>query len=72
MLYTLFARPLSETRWECRVESVKAVKYQLSDICNAMKDLAENTTDCQLVSEGGGLLGPGVFFILYFSCHFIS
>ncbi|GBP65078.1 hypothetical protein EVAR_46872_1 [Eumeta japonica] len=37
-------------RWECRVSSVKAVKYQLSDICDALKDLAENTTDCQLSS----------------------
>ncbi|KAJ0182100.1 hypothetical protein K1T71_002822 [Dendrolimus kikuchii] len=47
----LSLKPLSETRWECRVASVKAVKYQLSDICDALKDLAENTTDCQLVSE---------------------
>ncbi|GBP26613.1 hypothetical protein EVAR_18250_1 [Eumeta japonica] len=35
-------------RWECRVSSVKAVKFQLSDIRDALKDLAENTTDCQL------------------------
>lgn len=48
---SLFVKPLSETRWECRVASVKAVKYQLSDICDALKDLAKNTTDCQLVSE---------------------
>ncbi|XP_023241006.1 zinc finger MYM-type protein 1-like [Centruroides sculpturatus] len=48
---SLSLKPLSETRWECRVESVKAVKYQLSDICDALKDLTENTTDCQLVSE---------------------
>lgn len=48
---SLSLKPLSETRWECRVASVKAVKYQLSDICDALKDLAENTTDCQLVSE---------------------
>ncbi|CAK1597573.1 unnamed protein product [Parnassius mnemosyne] len=48
---SLSLKPLSETRWECRVASVKAVKYQISDICDALKDLAENTTDCQLVSE---------------------
>ncbi|XP_064076355.1 zinc finger MYM-type protein 1-like [Vanessa tameamea] len=48
---SLSLKPLSETRWECRVASVKAVKYQLSDICDALKDLAENTTHCQLVSE---------------------
>ncbi|GBP62399.1 hypothetical protein EVAR_3101_1 [Eumeta japonica] len=44
-LYTQFAGSSQ------RVLSVKAVKYQLSDICDALKDLAENTTDCQLVSE---------------------
>lgn len=48
---SLSLKPLSETRWECRVESVKAVKYQLSDICDALKDLTANRTDCQLVSE---------------------
>ncbi|XP_023241592.1 zinc finger MYM-type protein 1-like [Centruroides sculpturatus] len=48
---SLSLKPLSETSWECRVESVKAVKYQLSDICDALKDLTENITDCQLVSE---------------------
>ncbi|GBP09182.1 hypothetical protein EVAR_4051_1 [Eumeta japonica] len=48
---SLLLKPLSETRWECRVSSVKAVKYQLSDICDALKDLAENTTDCQLVGN---------------------
>ncbi|XP_067135865.1 uncharacterized protein [Centruroides vittatus] len=48
---SLSLKPLSGTRWECRVESVKAVKYQLSDICDALDDLAENTTDCQLVGE---------------------
>lgn len=30
---------------------MKAVKHQLTDICDALKDLTENTTDCQLVSE---------------------
>ncbi|GBP00580.1 hypothetical protein EVAR_76875_1 [Eumeta japonica] len=48
---SLSLKPLSETRWECRVASVKAVKLQLSDICDALKDLVENTTDLQLVNE---------------------
>lgn len=44
-------KPLSETRWECRSESVKAVRYQLSQICDALSFLRESSTDCGLVSE---------------------
>ncbi|XP_004211002.2 zinc finger MYM-type protein 1-like [Hydra vulgaris] len=32
-------KPLSDTRWECRVESVKAVKYQLEEICDALNEV---------------------------------
>lgn len=44
-------KPLSETRWECRSESVKAVRYQLSEVSDALSDLREKTTDCQCASE---------------------
>lgn len=44
-------KPLSETRWECRAESVKAVRYQLSNVCDALQNLRESNTDCGLVSE---------------------
>lgn len=44
-------KPLSETRWECRANSVKAVRYQLSNVCDALQNLRESNTDCGLVSE---------------------
>jgi hypothetical protein len=44
-------KPLSETRWECRIESVKAVRYQLNNVSDALLDLIEKNTDCQLTSE---------------------
>ncbi|XP_025421456.1 uncharacterized protein LOC112691424 [Sipha flava] len=44
-------KPLSETRWECRVESVKAVRFQLSKVCDALLSLREKSTDCSLISE---------------------
>lgn len=51
----LTVKPLSETRWECRVESVKAVKYQLKEVCAALEDLAEKTSDCLIASECASL-----------------
>lgn len=44
-------KPLSETRWECRVESVKAVRFQLDQVCDALCSLREKSTDCSLISE---------------------
>lgn len=44
-------KPLSETRWECRVESVKAVRFQLDQVCDALCSLREKSTDCALISE---------------------
>ena len=32
----LTVKPLSTTRWECRVESVKAIRYQMMDIYDAL------------------------------------
>jgi len=48
---TISLKPLSETRWECRSESVKAVRYQLSEVIDALVGLRENSTDCSLISE---------------------
>jgi hypothetical protein len=34
-------KPLAETRWECRVKSVKAARYQLKDIAECLEKLSE-------------------------------
>lgn len=34
-------KTLSTTRWECRVDAVKAVRYQLPDILNALEALQD-------------------------------
>ncbi|XP_040262252.1 uncharacterized protein LOC121002374 [Bufo bufo] len=43
------------TRWECRVESLKAVRYQYTEIYEALIDLEENTDDPKLSSEAKSL-----------------
>ena len=44
-------KPLSETRWECRVDSVKAIRYQIGDIYDALIDLSETSDDRKCQSE---------------------
>lgn len=50
-LKCLTLKPLSETRWECRLESVKAVKMQLKEINNALIEVSESTKIPAIKSE---------------------
>ena len=52
----LSVKPLSETRWECRMDSVKAVRYQATGVCDALEELAECTDDAQGKSEAESLV----------------
>ncbi|XP_004205865.3 uncharacterized protein LOC101239811 [Hydra vulgaris] len=52
----LSVKPLSETRWECRMESVKAVRFQAAEVCNALEELAKSTNDAQGKSEAESLV----------------
>lgn len=51
-------KALSTTRWECRVEAVKAVRYQLPDILNALEalhDFAIEKSDSECASSASSL-----------------
>lgn len=51
-------KPLSATRWEARVESVKAVRYQLPEILDALsalKEYAEEKQDSECASNAHSL-----------------
>ncbi|PWA74998.1 zinc finger MYM-type protein 1 [Artemisia annua] len=51
----LTLKPLSITRWESRVESVKAIRYQLSEIREALLQVAEKDNDSKIKSESKSL-----------------
>lgn len=52
----LSVKPLSEIRWECRVDSVKAIRYQMKEIINALFELIEISDESKIISEAEGLI----------------
>ncbi|GJQ92838.1 zinc finger MYM-type protein 1-like protein [Tanacetum coccineum] len=51
----LTLKSLSTTRWESRVESVKAIRYQLLEIKEALLQVAETDNDSKIKSESSSL-----------------
>ena len=48
-------KPLSDTRWECRLESVKALRYQISEIREALFAVADESRDPRVKAEAESL-----------------
>lgn len=48
-------KPLSETRWECKIESVKAIRFQIGDIYDAIVEVSETSNDAKSKAEAIGL-----------------
>ncbi|XP_015433463.1 PREDICTED: zinc finger MYM-type protein 1-like [Dufourea novaeangliae] len=44
-------KPLSETRWECRFDSVKAIRFQVRQFRNALIEIGNNASDNKLKIE---------------------
>jgi len=48
-------KPISDTRWECRIDSVKAVRYQTAAVYDALVEVSENANDPKARTEATGL-----------------
>lgn len=51
----LTLKPLSKTRWECHIESVKAIHYQSGAIRDDLLEVSENCSDPKIKSESKSL-----------------
>lgn len=51
----LTVKPLSETRWECRIDSVRAIRFQIGDIYDALIEIAETSNEPKCRSEASSL-----------------
>ena len=54
-LPSLSLKPVCDTRWESKIVSVKAVRYQTSDVQNALLELTETTDDPETKIEAASL-----------------
>ncbi|XP_019184507.1 PREDICTED: uncharacterized protein LOC109179475 [Ipomoea nil] len=79
----LTLKPLSSTRWESRVESVKAIRYQVSDIREALLQVADTDSDSKIQSEARSLatnelsnfeflLATVIWFEILFAVNLVS
>ena len=51
----LTVKNLSETRWECRIDAVKAIRYQIGEVYDALIEVSEESNDSKAVSEAQSL-----------------
>jgi len=51
----LTVKKWSETRWESRHSSVKAIRFQVKEIIEALNEINETTNDSMILSETNSL-----------------
>uniref|UniRef100_A0A452HD43 HAT C-terminal dimerisation domain-containing protein n=1 Tax=Gopherus agassizii TaxID=38772 RepID=A0A452HD43_9SAUR len=51
----LSVKPLCKTRWECRMQSIKALRYLAGEFYDALVEVAETTDDAQAKNEAESL-----------------
>lgn len=55
-LSSLTIKEVCETRWECKINALKSVRYQLEEILEALEELETESTEDKLSSEAKSLV----------------
>ncbi|KAG5122538.1 hypothetical protein JHK84_040878 [Glycine max] len=82
-LFTFLTKSLSQTRWECRIESVKTIKFQAPKIRDTLVQLSKTSEDPKIKSEVihlatyemenfEFLLGMNIWYDILFAVNFVS
>ena len=48
-------KPLSNTRWKCRIDSVKVIRYQVEDVYDELVEKSEKTDEPKAKAEAESL-----------------
>lgn len=51
----LTQKPLSETRWECKANNIKAIRYHVPELITASEEVANNTSNPKTKNEAQSL-----------------
>nr|XP_047135245.1 uncharacterized protein LOC124812505 [Hydra vulgaris] len=61
----LTVKPICDSRWECRIQSAKAVRFQIGEFCDTLFEVSETSKNPQIKSEAellGNLMKDYKFF----------
>ena len=54
-LKELIVKPLCDTRWECWIQFVKTIRYQMGEFYDALFEISETSKDLQIKSQAESL-----------------
>ncbi|XP_065664720.1 uncharacterized protein LOC136086351 [Hydra vulgaris] len=63
----LTVKPICDTRWECRIQSVKAVRFQIGEFYDALFEVSETSENPEIKSEADSLGNLRKFLVIFCS-----
>ena len=68
-----FLKKLSDTRWACRADSIKAIHHTLEAVLDTLEDIKDNKTNANIAAEAKGLFNNIDFeFVLALEVKYVE